>query len=304
MNPADDTHTDLSADFTGFKLAYTIHEDNNHAKRGHTGLHVQYESGDWHYAGFFDWLKSHILSYALTTKEIIDITADNAPAKTALAARMIHNREKNIDNRGEIGELILHGLIRDLYKTTPLISKIYYKSDTSDTVKGFDAVHVIYDEAKDEITSLWLGEAKFHTDAKNAIYKAFQSATGFLEDRKMKREFVLIRNHLDDSNAASKRAEELLSQATSLDMIRPRICVPVLITYVSDVTNKHTKVSAEFIDEIKTEIQANIDHFATKFKDIEDVHVHVFFMPLRDKDKVEHLFNETISGLQGPTELY
>lgn len=299
-----DERPNYQADFTGFQLSCNIHEDGNGSRRGHTGLHINYESGEWHYAGFFAWLKNHILSYALTTKEIIDVTADNAPLKTALAARLIHNREKNIENRGEIGELILHGLIRDVYKTSPLISKIYYKSDTTDTVKGFDAVHVLYNSERDEISSLWLGEAKFYTDAKAAIRSAFESVNGFLNDRKMKREFIIIKNHLDDSHQASKRAEELLAESTSLDEIRPNICVPVLIAYVSDVTKKHNKVTTTFIEEIKAEVQANIDNFAEKFKEIEDVHIHVFFMPLKDKDKVEQLFNETISGLQGPEELY
>lgn len=253
------------------------------------------------------WLQRHIPEYALTYSELQTLTPLTQIALTTKAARLLHDRDKSIEKKGEIGELILHGLIRDVYNTEPLVSKIYYKSHPSDNVKGFDCVHIIFDPEDKTIQSLWLGEAKFYgDDASGAISKAFQSVSGFLEAKKMQKEFLVIRNHLDDKHPAKQAAEALLSEYTSLDEIKAKLCVPVLIAYESGATKAHSELSDAFLADIEAEIQANIDTFLSKFalsEDI-DVDVHVFFFPLHDKAKTLEVFKDHVSGYQGTKELY
>ena len=75
-------------------------------------------------------------------------------------------QSENFKSRGEFGELLLHAIIRETYNTIPAISKIYYKDGPNETVKGFDAVHVV---VTDDTLELWLGEVKFY----NNISKLF-----------------------------------------------------------------------------------------------------------------------------------
>lgn len=285
---------------------HLLHKEVDDSKRGHTGIHVDYEAGDWNYQQFIAWLQTHIPEYALTYSELRVINPRNQFELTAKAARLIHDRDKEgIDKKGEIGELILHGLIRDIYQTEPLISKIYYKSHASDNVKGFDCVHIIFDPEINEISSLWLGEAKFHGDAGRAIKRAFESVSGFLEAKKMRHEFMLIRNHLDDVHPAKHRAEELLAETTSLDQIKAKICVPVLITYESGSMKAHSRICDDFLYDIEAEMRANIQKFLEQFSSVDtDVDIHVFFFPLKDKVKTLKIFKDHIDNHQGARELY
>lgn len=294
------------ADLAKIPFGNILHKDVDHTKRGHTGVYVNYEASDWNYRSFLVWLQDHIPEYALTYSELASLNPRNMASLNVKAARLVHDRDKKIVKKGEIGELILHGLIRDVYGTEPLITKIYYKSHTTENVKGFDCVHAIFNDETQEIESLWLGEAKFWTKAEGAINSAFKSVKGFLDAKKMQKEFLTVRNHLDDKDPAKQHAEKLLSEHTSLDEIRAKLCVPVMIAYESEATGKHTKVDATFLAAIEAELQENIDTFLKKFKLEEDVDVdiHVFFLPLHNKDKTVEMFKDHIDSLQGSKAIY
>jgi hypothetical protein len=73
--------------------------------------------------------------------------------------------------RGEIGELLLPVLCREVFKTYPAITKYFCKDSSKNTLKGFDAVHVVVTEAGLE---LWLGESKFYENIGQAISDAVQ----------------------------------------------------------------------------------------------------------------------------------
>ena len=294
------------ADLSKLPFGHLLHKDVDESKRGHTGLHVSYEAGDWNYRSFLVWLQRHIPKYALTYSELATLSPETMTDLNVKAARLIHDRDRKITRKGEIGELILHGLVCDVYGAEPLITKIYYKTHPTENVKGFDCVHVIFNADTQEIESLWLGEAKFWTKADGAIADAFKSVKGFLDAKKMQKEFLTVHNHLDDNHPAKQKAEKLLSEHTSLDEIRAKLCVPVMIAYQSEVTGKHTKVDDAFLKDIEEEIQANIDDFLNAFKLDEDmdVDIHVFFMPVRNKDMTLEMFKGHIDSLQGSKAIY
>ncbi len=64
--------------------------------------------------------------------------------------------------RGEFGELILHLLLRDYFKTVPLLSKIHFKDSDGMTVHGFDSIHIGPDLTNEEEMSLYFGESKIY----------------------------------------------------------------------------------------------------------------------------------------------
>jgi len=294
------------ADLAKLPFGNILHKGLDHTRRGHTGIYVNYETNDWNYRSFLVWLQDHIPEYALTYSELAALNPRNMASLNIKAARLVHDRDKKIVKKGEIGELVLHGLIRDVYGTEPLITKVFYKSHPTENVKGFDCVHVIFNDETQEIDSLWFGEAKFWTKTDGAINSAFKSVKGFLEAKKMQKEFLTVRNHLDDKNPAKQQAEKLLSEYTSLDEIKAKLCVPVMIAYESEVTGKHSKVDEAFLEAIEAELQTNIDAFLNKFKLDEDldVDIHVFFLPLHDKDKTVEMFKEHIDSLQGSKAIY
>ena len=77
------------------------------------------------------------------------------------AALLMYASDK-YKSRGEFGELLLHAVCREIYRSEPAISKIFFKGAVNETVHGFDSVHVVADG---DALELLLGEVKFYTES-------------------------------------------------------------------------------------------------------------------------------------------
>ena len=220
--------------------------------------------------------------------------------KTRKAAQLISCSSDN-QQAGELGEIILHGLLIDVFGFRPLLSKVYYKTNTQDNVKGFDTVHVAWDEECQTIESLWLGEAKFYKNHHSAIQRAFQSVETFMEAKRLRQEFMVIENYLNKGDEFKEATTSLLNNLRSLDSIEPLICIPILIMYESKVIQNHREESEQFMAEIKAEIEACIMSFSKKLSasQLERFNIHVFFMPLGQKYNILKAFNQRVKGLRG-----
>ena len=128
------------------------------------------------------------------------------------AARIVYTTEK-YGKRGEFGELLLHALVRQTFDSEPAISKIYYKTAANDTVKGFDAVHVVEQDGELE---LWLGEVKFHKNAKQAIRSVVDELRKHTQQDYLRAEFLLISGKIDPKWPHAGKIKNLLSDRRSL----------------------------------------------------------------------------------------
>ncbi|RYY79062.1 MAG: DUF1837 domain-containing protein [Moraxellaceae bacterium] len=196
-----------------------------------------FERGDWRNDQFAKHLINWLPEFAFTYSELIKIASHNAVEMVMKAANIIYNTEK-YGNRGEFGELLLHAAIRQIYNTEPAISKIYYKSGLNETVKGFDAVHVV--EQNDEL-ELWIGETKFYSDLSRAINDVCKEIIEHLETDYLRGEFILIANKIDSNWQHADLLKDLINKNKSLDEVFSKVCIPVLLTYNSKVVNEATK---------------------------------------------------------------
>ena len=117
------------------------------------GVCAGFESRQWRKDQLVDYLFEYLPEFTLTYSELDNLTGENMVAKMRQIAASIY-QSKKFEKRGEFGELLLHAIIRETYNTIPAISKIYYKDSPNETVKGFDAVHVV---VTDDTLELWLG---------------------------------------------------------------------------------------------------------------------------------------------------
>lgn len=283
------------AKFENFKLRYHLHSEVDETRRGFTSIHCDYQQGEWFYDQLIKWLKNHIPRYALSPKELEDIRPEDMFNKVEKAAKMIYGRKAKTGTRGEIGELILHGIVVELYNTSPVISKIFRKSARSDTVKGFDCVHAVLEDGA--IESLWLGEAKFYKNISKAITSAVKSIKEMQDSLKLRDEFMLISNDLDPKTEAGSEVAKLISDTNSLDNITPKICIPVLLTYESPIVGKHTSTTQDFIDGIGLEVEKHINAFKDLVKDV-DVDIHVFVFSIKQKQEIIDRFDKMLKGHQ------
>lgn len=256
-----------------------IHKDENIPDLH--GICAGFEGLKWRKEQLVDHLFEYLPEFALNYSEYIDLNGENAIAKIRQVAANIY-KSKKFESRGEFGELLLHAIIRETYNTIPAISKIYYKDGPNETVKGFDAVHVI---DLGETLELWLGEVKFYQDISSAMHSVIEELKQHIEVRYIKSEFIAITNKIDSKWSHSDKLKALLNPNTSLDDVFENTCIPVLLTYDSKILAKYNKSCKEYIDEITQELIQYHDKFCNdsgKFP----VTVHLFLLPLNTKKEL------------------
>jgi len=249
--------------------------------RGLSGICIGFEFGKWRCERFSKYLFNYLPEFALTRSEYENMDYTNAMDKLRNAARTIYTTKK-FENRGEFGELILHVVMRDLFNTIPAISKIYYKSNTNETVKGFDAVHVI---STGDGLELWLGEVKFYASINKAISDVVNELEKHSKSDYLRDEFILISRKIEDSWEHSRKLKRLLNPDTSLDDVFSSICIPVLLTYNSKTANAYEKIKSDY----RSKIEEEIGNYYKKFVDKDlpkNLKIHLFLLPLKSKKEV------------------
>ena len=119
-----------------------------------------YENGKWRAKDFGEYLIEWLPEFALKFSEYTNFNGATGKRLLRKAAYHVYTTIKK-ENRGEFGEILLHALIREIFNSKPAVSKVFYKTSANDTVKGFDAVHLVEFDNDYEI---WLGEAKVVND--------------------------------------------------------------------------------------------------------------------------------------------
>lgn len=269
-----------------------VHRENGN--RDLNGLCAGFEMKSWRKEQLVNHLMDYIPEFALTYSELESIDARDIRRMLRNAATAIYNSEK-YQNRGEFGELLLHVVIRELYNTLPAISKIYYKDGPNDTVKGFDAVHVV---CHDDTLELWLGEVKFYTDINKAINDVVSEILDHIKSDYLRNEFIAIKNKIDGKWPHAERLKMLLDPNTSLDTVFDRACIPVLLTYDSTVIAKYDSSGMKYLAEITDEFNKLYERFIEKISDKVPLTVHLFLLPLKTKADLVSCFNERLKQLQ------
>jgi len=257
-------------------LEVIIHNDS--PLPGLTGLCAGFENGKWRDEDFAKHLFRWLPEFALKYSESESLNKTNAVEKLEAAALNIF-KSKKFESRGEFGELLLHAIIRQVFKTVPAISKIFYKDGPNDTVKGFDAVHVV---CTDSDLELWLGEVKFYKSITKAITDVLDELDKHTKTDYLRTEFSAITNKIDDSWPHADKLKRLLHSNTSLDTIFTTISIPVLLTYDSLTCKKHTCSDQAYKDALKAEFVKHHNSFQTKLG-ASKLKVHLFLLPLNTK---------------------
>lgn len=245
------------------------------------GLCAGFEANSWRKEQLVDHLFNYLPEFALTQSELQELSGDNIVPKLRLAAGNVYQTGK-FRNRGEFGELLLHAIIRETHKTIPAISKLFYKDGPNETVKGFDAVHVV---EKDDNLELWLGEVKFYQDIHSAIRDVVDELHEHIKIRYVKNEFIAISNKIDRAWNHSEKLKTLLDPNTSIDDVFDLTCIPVLLTYDSTVLKKFNKKTDEYMKEITKELLKFHKKFCDSLGEF-PLTIHLFLVPLNTKDEL------------------
>lgn len=259
---------------------------------GFTAPIAGYEGKLWRNEAIADYLFEWLPEFALKYSDLEDLNSATAVRLIRKAAKVVYSTEK-YKARGEFGELLLHALIREIFNSEPVISKIFYKSAINDTVKGFDAVHLVTDGSS---LQLWLGEVKFYTELRSAINHVITELHNHTARDYLRDEFVLIDSKIDPRWKHAAAVRDLISERTSLDQVFSCICIPVLLTYDSDTAGKHDSSTNEFQLALKDELESAYSSFVSGRPP--DLKIHLFLVPLRTKKELVEILHRKLEGLQ------
>lgn len=260
---------------------------------GLVGLCAGYESGNWRAEQLASHLIEWIPEFALSHSERMEMNDANAVALLRKAALKIYKSDK-FTSRGEIGELILHAVLRQVQATYPAVSKIYYKDSSNDTVKGFDAVHVV---ASGNELELWIGEVKYYKSINKAISDVIvelkkHTTVDFLRD-----EFILISDKIDPSWPFAEALKDLIHRNKSMDAIFSRTVIPVLLCYESETVKAFDQFCVEYTAAYRKEIEAHYKRFCGAGLPL-NVCLCLFLLPLHTKEDLSISFDDRLKALQ------
>lgn len=241
-----------------------------------------YELGEWRDEQLAEHVMEWLPEFALKYSEWESLGPSNAVRLIKKAAKAIYKTEK-YGNRGEFGELLLHIVIRHVFKTFPAISKIHYKDSRNDTVKGFDCVHTI---AKEDKLELWLGEVKFYKDIGSAIRDVIKELDDHTKRDYLRDEFSAITNKIDQNWPSSEKLSKLLDSNTSLDEIFDSVTIPVLLSYDSDTVKSYDRITDEFKQDFSNEVNKHWHTFKNKNLP-KSVEIVLILLPLKSKKDLQ-----------------
>lgn len=257
-----------------------------------------YELNEWR----ADQLARHLLEwlpeFALSHQDLQSLSPANAMRLVAKAAHAIYNTRTasptHRDRRGEIGEILLHAVLRQEFGTVPAISKFFFKDTANQTVHGFDSVHVVVDGTELE---LWLGEVKFYRDITSAMTAVVTELDEHFKRNYLRSEFTFIANKLDPSWPHYQRLLDLLDQNTSLDKQFSAIVVPVFLTYESSTVALHNEVSDEFLQELEKEVREHHRKFSDRQLP-DSIRVELILLPMHLKQDLVDAFDRRLEACQ------
>lgn len=284
---------------TGFADICTVEGLSPLDNKSVLSLLNDFEDGEWRKQRFLEYVWNNIAETALSKKERESLIGSphTMLVKSAKNLRLLETDERG---RGsEIAEILLYGIMKDYYKALPVVPKIFHKQNRNDYAKGADSVHiVISDDLKD--FSLWFGEAKFYKNlGSEDLDVIVNSVKNSLDSEKIKKENSIITDlrDLDGYNMPDdlrNRIYEYLSQDKSLDYLKPKLHIPILLLHQCGKTASATLIDDSYRNKIVKKHYKKANEYFVKqvaaLKDVvhmyESIQFHLILFPVPDKEAI------------------
>lgn len=261
-----------------------------------------YEDGKWRYAKFQQFIWNNIAETALSYKERESLIGMSASILAESAKKLrLSDKAQDISNGSELAEIVLYGLMRKYYNALPVVPKIYYKQNSQDNAKGSDSVHITIEG---EDFSLWFGEAKFYNSIDDTrLYEIIKSVKNSLNTEKIKKENSIITNLIDidllvDDEKLSQKIKSSLSSQNSIDNLKTKLNIPILLLHECEITKKHQYFTSEYKEEIieyhRNRSEAYFKKQTSLLSSIlpkySEIKFHIILFPVPNKENIVKTF--------------
>lgn len=268
-----------------------------------------FENGKWRYSKFQNFIWDNIAETALSYRERESLINKHQSTlvESAKKLRLTDLAKDQTGQGSELAEIILYGIMKHYYNALPVVPKIFYKQNVQDNAKGSDSVHIVVESEND--FSLWLGEAKFYNSIEDdRLGSIITSIENSLELEKLKKENSIITNLsdldelLDRESAVYNGIMKLLAKESSIDDLKPRLHVPILLLYECPITIKFNELSDEYINEIseyhldrvKSYFSKQLKKLKEKVHKYNSIHFHTILLPVPSKEAIIQSFVENV----------
>lgn len=273
------------------------------AKKYVPGAINDFEDGIWRYARFQNFIWDNIVETALSNVERQNLSHQNHTLLTAAAKslRLTDAAKDDIGSGSELAEIVLYGIMKHHYQALPVVPKIFFKQNSQDNAKGADSVHIVLSSND---FSIWFGEAKFYNDIKNArLGTIVESVGNALQTDKLKKENSIITNVRDldaliGDAGLKARIKAVLRQQNSIDALKPRLHIPILLLHECALTKGCTALTdaykASIVDYHKDRAKAyfkkQVAELGATISQYSDISFHVILFPVPNKGKIVKKF--------------
>lgn len=261
-----------------------------------------FEEGDWRYEIFQNFIWDNITETSLSYKERESLVNKSHSLLTAAAQNLrLTDKDGDISKGSELAEIVLYGIMKHHYNALPVVPKIFYKQNPQDNAKGADSVHIVIENETD--FSIWFGEAKFYNSIEDArLGEIVQSVENSLQTEKIKKENSIITNVseidfliLDDT--LRTKIKEALSTRESIDDLKPKLHIPILLLHECEITKNQTVLSdaykAEIVEYHSKRTESYFKKQLTKFGGLHkysEIQFHIILFPVPSKKEIVDKF--------------
>ena len=212
------------------------------------------------------------------------------------ACKWLYKEKRNPEKEGDLGEIILHTLVRKYLHTIPFTGRFYFAVDQNTNPKSYDVIQVLPNKEKNILV---LGESKMYSSAKGGLDALVQDVKHHFTADYAGTQFVRIsesttsndRSVTDNIILPMKRTiddwEYKLQTEKTLDNVVDELCVPLLCTYTYNEYANHKCVSDEFLKKYEEEMQELITYFKNKqYQPPKCLSIILMLFPVPDKNKL------------------
>lgn len=275
-------------------------------KKFTTSFLNDFEDGQWRYSKFQSFIWDNIAETSLSYRERESLVNHSLLVAAAKNLRLTDSDKEDVGRGSELAEIVLYGLMKHHYQALPVVPKIFYKQNAQDNAKGADSVHIVVESNGD--FSIWFGEAKFYNNIEDArLSSIVTSVENSLKTDKLKKENSIITNvqDLDELLIDEKLKEAIkktLSNKSSIDDLKPRLHIPILIMHECEITEKSKQADVHYKSEVLSfHRDRATSYFKKQLKKLKDsVHLysditfHVILFPVPNKDKIVDMFVKNV----------
>lgn len=272
-----------------------------------------FEDGAWRQDKFDNFVWDNVAQTALTHKER---EALHAKPHTLLvnAAKNLRLTDSDSDNTkgSELAEIVLYGILRHQYGALAVVPKIFHKQNSQDFAKGADSVHIVLDPSNNDFT-LWFGEAKFYNSIEDTrLSTIVTSVKNLLATDKLKKENAIIvslqeLDSLDIDPSLRQKIKESLNNKNSIDSIKPKIIIPILLLHECPITASTSMPSIAYLDSLRQYHQQRaVAYFKKQIVELQTVFLysqvrfHLILFPVPKKQPIIEKFVKTVESFKEP----